>query len=443
MAPILQEGIGNASSVHRFGRRQNAAVDDAREHVSTLVGGRPSNVVFTAGATEANNLALQGAVLGAPVGRPRILISAVEHASVRETARWLEERGLAKLDIIPVTTGGYVDPHALEAIIDTDVMLLSVMAANSETGVLNPVADISERARAFGTLFHCDATQIAGRLPFDIEQSGADLIAPKAPPGTPDVEWLVQAGKEDWTVITQDSRIFHRKDERETLINNKVKCFIVPSRSKNAWDQVRGFVRMWDKIRIESQFPGPFVWRFNDEGQPVRWEQLHPKALGLLPIDLSRTPFGHLLNLFASVVHMHDEGWFNEGAVNDLHNNIRMELEARILRDRSIALKPSREWEMALNQHLSPKAKESRNVDLDKAISPTTLRTLLMEWRDDKDGSVYPLLIPGHKIADAGTSSEEFDEHSFSFEVGPTGFYRCGFGLRLDRSFKPPRPQRS
>ena len=177
MVPTLKEGIGNASSIHRFGRRQHAAVDDAREHVAALVGGHPPNVLFTAGATEANNLALQGAVLGAPIDRPRILISSVEHASVRQTARWLDEQGLAKLDVIPVTTGGYVDLNALEAMIDTDVLLVSVMAANSETGVLNPIADISARVRAFGALFHCDATQMAGRLPFDIEKDGADLVS--------------------------------------------------------------------------------------------------------------------------------------------------------------------------------------------------------------------------------------------------------------------------
>lgn len=177
MAPILNHGIGNASSVHRFGRRQNAAVDDAREQVAALVGGRPSNVLFTSGATEANNLALQGAVQGAPVGRSRILISAVEHASIRATAQWLEEQGLAQLEVVPVTTGGFVDLHALDEIIDTDVMLVSVMAANSETGVLNPIAEISERARAVGAMCHCDATQMVGRLPFDIEQSGADLVS--------------------------------------------------------------------------------------------------------------------------------------------------------------------------------------------------------------------------------------------------------------------------
>ena len=120
MVPILMEGIGNASSIHHFGRRQSVVVDEAREHVGAMVGGRPSNVVFTAGATESNNLALQGAVEGAPDSRPRMLISAVEHASVRQTARWLNEHGLTKLGVIPVTKGGFVDLDALESMIATN-----------------------------------------------------------------------------------------------------------------------------------------------------------------------------------------------------------------------------------------------------------------------------------------------------------------------------------
>ncbi len=177
MIPVLAGGVGNASSTHRFGRRQAAAVDEAREHIAALVGGRASNVVLTAGATEANNLALRGAVEAAPANRPRILISAVEHASVQRTARWLNEQGQVKLGVIPVTSGGFVDPDAVEALIDDDVLLVSVMAANSETGVLNPVGEIAERAHAVGALFHCDATQMAGRLAFDLDWAGADLVS--------------------------------------------------------------------------------------------------------------------------------------------------------------------------------------------------------------------------------------------------------------------------
>ena len=177
MVPVLSGEVGNASSVHRFGRRQAAAVDEAREHVAALVGGRPGGVVFTAGATEANNLALRGVVEAAPEGRRRLLVSAVEHASVARTARWLADCGLAKLDVIGVTAGGFVEPDAVEELLGPDVVLVSVMAANSETGVLNPVGEIGERVRASGALLHCDATQMAGRMAFDMESLGADLVS--------------------------------------------------------------------------------------------------------------------------------------------------------------------------------------------------------------------------------------------------------------------------
>ena len=177
MMPILADSVGNASSVHRFGRRQAAAVDDAREHVAALVGGRASGVVFTSGATEANNLALQGALEAAPQSGQRMLVSAVEHASVAGTARWLADYGLVKLDVIEVTAGGFVEPSTVEEMVGDDVVLVSVMAANSETGVLNPVGEIAERVHAAGALFHCDATQMAGRLPFNMEELGVDLVS--------------------------------------------------------------------------------------------------------------------------------------------------------------------------------------------------------------------------------------------------------------------------
>ena len=137
-------------------------------------------MVFTAGATEANNLALRGWVEGAPAGRPRILVSAVEHASVHESARWLNQQGLSKVDVVPVTAGGFVDLDALDALLGDDVLLVSVMSANSETGVLNPVSAIGERAHAAGAFFHCDATQSVGRLPFDLESFCADLVSVSA-----------------------------------------------------------------------------------------------------------------------------------------------------------------------------------------------------------------------------------------------------------------------
>ena len=177
MLPFLTTGVGNASSAHLFGQRQAAAVELARDRVAALVGGNRSGVVFTAGATEANNLALRGAVEAAPPERKRLLISAVEHASVRQIARRLADGGLAKVDVIGVTPGGFIDLDALDGLLGPDVLMVSVMAANSETGVLNPVAEVAERAHAVGALFHCDATQQVGRLPFDMAAVGADLVS--------------------------------------------------------------------------------------------------------------------------------------------------------------------------------------------------------------------------------------------------------------------------
>lgn len=177
MAPVMSKGLGNASSVHRFGRHQAGLVDEARERVAALVGGRPGHVVFTAGATEANNLAIRGIVEGGEPQRSRVLVSAVEHASVREATGWLSAQGLAKVEPIPVTSGGFVDVDVLDSMMGPDVLLVSVMAANSETGVLNSVGQIAQLARSHGALFHCDATQMVGRMPFDLGRSGADLVS--------------------------------------------------------------------------------------------------------------------------------------------------------------------------------------------------------------------------------------------------------------------------
>ena len=177
MVPILVKGVGNASSMHRVGQIQAAVIDEAREYVAVLVGGRPSNVVFTAGATESNNLALIGILNYRPKYKTKILVSSVEHASVRETARWIGVQKLAEIEIVPVTNGGFVDLDALEALVDINTLLVSVMAANSETGVLNPIEKIAELAHASNALFHCDATQFVGRLPFDLEKTGADFVS--------------------------------------------------------------------------------------------------------------------------------------------------------------------------------------------------------------------------------------------------------------------------
>jgi len=167
---------GNPSSVHRWGRAARQSVEEAREAVAALVGAPPDGVVFTGGGTEANHLALLG------IGRPRILVSAVEHGSVLQAVPDAER--------IPVDGNGRVDPAALDRLLASNPRpaLVSVMLANNETGVVQPVAEIAAITHAHGALVHCDAVQAAGKVPFAIGEIGADMLTLSAhklggPPG--------------------------------------------------------------------------------------------------------------------------------------------------------------------------------------------------------------------------------------------------------------------
>lgn len=177
MLPVLEKGVGNPSSSHYHGKVQSVAVEQARDQVAQMVGARSSNVIFTASATEANNLALLGVLNNSINSRSKILISAVEHSSIFETAQWIAKNGLATIKLIPVTPGGYIDLNSLDDLVDQNTALISVMAANSETGVINPISEISKIAHSHEVLFHCDATQMVGRIPLDMEKSGCDLVS--------------------------------------------------------------------------------------------------------------------------------------------------------------------------------------------------------------------------------------------------------------------------
>jgi cysteine desulfurase len=174
MIAALDAG-GNASSVHREGRAARALVDEAREGVAVALGCLPDMIVFTASGTEANNLALKGA---AGLGVRRLVVSAVEHASVLETAG---PAGLP-VDIVPVTGDGRIDLAALEQVLaDGDgPALVSVMAANNETGAIMPLAEVGEIARRHGALVHSDAVQAPGKLPLRWGVLDVDLMSVSA-----------------------------------------------------------------------------------------------------------------------------------------------------------------------------------------------------------------------------------------------------------------------
>ncbi len=177
MLPYFTRHFGNPSSAtHAYGWAAKEAVEKARAQVAALIGATPPEIIFTSGATEANNLALKG-VAAFHRQRGNHLISCVtEHKAVLDCCRRLENEGFGA-SYLPVDRWGRVDLEQLEAAISGQTILLSVMAANKEIGTIQPLAEIGALARSRGVLWHCDAAQAAGKIPLDVETLGVDLLA--------------------------------------------------------------------------------------------------------------------------------------------------------------------------------------------------------------------------------------------------------------------------
>jgi cysteine desulfurase len=209
LVAALDEPAGNASSLHRFGQRARAAIDDARGDVAALVGGAPAEIVFTSGGTESDNFALRGALRAAEPSRRRLLFTAIEHHAVLNAAKALGREGF-EVESVRVRPDGTCDLEDLGRKLDGRVALVAVMLVNNETGVIQPVAEAARLAKAQGALVHCDAVQAAGRVAIDAGALGVDTLALSAhklhgPQGTGAlwirrgtrlVAWLAGGGQE-------------------------------------------------------------------------------------------------------------------------------------------------------------------------------------------------------------------------------------------------------
>ncbi|HEV2646770.1 MAG TPA: cysteine desulfurase family protein [Acidobacteriaceae bacterium] len=182
MQPYWIAEFGNASSIHQRGQHARAAVDRARAQVAALLNCRPAEVVFTSGGTESDNMALFGVLGGVLSGGDRLITTAIEHHAVLHAAEALRERGV-EVTFLPCTAQGRIEPEALREALARDAelgrktTLVSVMLANNETGVVQPVRELAEIAHAAGALFHTDAVQAAGKLTLDVKALGCDLLS--------------------------------------------------------------------------------------------------------------------------------------------------------------------------------------------------------------------------------------------------------------------------
>ncbi|MBA3640689.1 MAG: cysteine desulfurase [Acidobacteria bacterium] len=173
----LRDEFGNASSVHHFGQRAKGVLDDARSAVAALVGGEPSEVVFTSGGTEADNFALRGVAEALePTGRKHLIATTIDHDAELVTLKALARRGWT-VTLLSVDASGIVSPEALQSAITPATALVSVMHANNEIGTIQPIPELARITHNAGALFHTDAVQSAGKIPVDVRALGVDLLS--------------------------------------------------------------------------------------------------------------------------------------------------------------------------------------------------------------------------------------------------------------------------
>jgi cysteine desulfurase len=174
---VLRDIPGNPSSIHASGQQARAVLDDARGVVATLIEAAPSDLVFTGGGTEADNLALRGAAEARESsGRRHLICSSIEHEAVLNTLTGLERRGW-RVTRLPVDRSGSVSPTSLASAIDEETALVSVMHANNEIGTLQPIAELADIAHSVGAWFHTDAVQTVGKVPVSVRTLGVDLLS--------------------------------------------------------------------------------------------------------------------------------------------------------------------------------------------------------------------------------------------------------------------------
>jgi cysteine desulfurase len=176
MIPYFTTEYGNASSIYLLGRRAMQAIDGAREEVAEVLNCRPTEVVFTAGGSESDNLALKGLAFAAQKKGQHILTTPIEHHAVLHTCRYLERFGFTST-YLPVDSSGRVDPAEVERALTEQTILVSVMYANNEVGTIEPIAEIGRICRARKVPFHVDAVQAAGALPLDVAALNVDLMS--------------------------------------------------------------------------------------------------------------------------------------------------------------------------------------------------------------------------------------------------------------------------
>jgi cysteine desulfurase len=176
MTPFFLDKFGNSSSIHSFGREAKVALEDSRKHVANLLNADPTEIIFTSGGTESDNLAIKGVAMYKGKMKGHIITTKVEHHAILEPCEFLKRFGF-EATYIPVSSEGLVDPAEIERAIRNDTVLISVMMANNEIGTIQPIREIGRIAQSKSIPFHTDAVQAIGKLPIDVKADNIDLLS--------------------------------------------------------------------------------------------------------------------------------------------------------------------------------------------------------------------------------------------------------------------------
>lgn len=261
MTSFLERDWGNPSSSYEFGAFASRALEQARKHVATLVNAEATEVIFTSGATEANNTALHSA-LQFGSNRRHVISAEVEHSSVINYCSTLQQRGV-EVTLLPVDRHGWLDPDRLKRALRPETAIVSIMWANNETGVILPVAQYAEICRKAGVLFHCDAVQAVGKVPVDFRGVGCDYLTLSG--------HKIGAAKGVGALILKQGTPFHpliiggkqesgRRGGTEpvaSIVGLGVACAIAAQRSPNAWSVIAALRDRLEE-RILTEIPGSY-----------------------------------------------------------------------------------------------------------------------------------------------------------------------------------------
>ena len=176
MLPYLKEEFGNPSTYYDLGRNAKRGIEEARDNVADLINAFPNEIIFTSGGTESDNMAIKGVALKHQDNGKHIITTMIEHPAVRNTCRYLEEKGF-EVTYLPVQSNGIIDVNDLNDAIRDDTILISVMHANNEYGTIQPVGRIGKIAKEHDIIFHCDAVQSLGKIPVDVKEMNVDLLS--------------------------------------------------------------------------------------------------------------------------------------------------------------------------------------------------------------------------------------------------------------------------